>query len=434
MSSKDVDVSGNAGLIDETKSHWGNLIGATAAMMADGFDLAIMAYLLPFVQKDFGVDLGTASLLLLVTTGARWLGALLMGSLASRFGRKPLLIAAVTTCGVFTLFSGLSPSFAILLVVRLLFGFGVGGGYAAAGALIRESAGRRGGLFSGIMILGWFGGIALSPLFYYLFLPTWGWRGVFLTESCILLLVPYLIFGLKESPVWQATRRVGARLSPGRAGGTRSILALFGRGFLPTTIMLIVLEYGNFFSQSSSSLLPTYLHTIHLSVGQIALIGAINGVISMPGSLLGGWLCDLLGRRRTFLVLFGLIWIPVVVTFTVPDFTAILLAWTGFGFVNGALGGALAVFETEQYPTDLRSPGYGFAHNLGALGGSFGTTIAATLSAAMGLSAALIAMTIFGVALGIGTMFFFKETAGRLLLAGDPVADRSLARNEKAST
>lgn len=432
MSSKDVDVSGNAGLVDETKSHWGNLIGATAAMMADGFDLAIMAYLLPFVQKDFGVDLGTASLLLLVTTGARWLGALLMGSLASRFGRKPLLIAAVTTCGVFTLFSGLAPSFAILLIVRLLFGFGVGGGYAAAGALIRESAGRRGGLFSGIMILGWFGGIALSPLFYYLFLPTWGWRGVFLTESCILLLVPYLIFGLKESPVWKASRDIVARRA--RAGGTRSILALFGRGFLSTTIMLIVLEYGNFFSQSSSSLLPTYLHTIHLTVGQIALIGAINGVISMPGSLLGGWLCDLLGRRRTFLVLFGLIWIPVVVTFTVPDFTAILLAWTGFGFVNGALGGALAVFETEQYPTDLRSPGYGFAHNLGALGGSFGTTLAATLSAAMGLSAALIAMTIFGVALGIGTMFFFKETAGRSLLTGAAVADRSVARNEKAST
>ncbi|WP_415853242.1 MFS transporter [Sinomonas sp. G460-2] len=426
MSSKPVGTSNYAGVVDETKSHWGNLIAATAALSADGFDLVIMTYLLPFVQKEFGLDLGTASLLLLATTCTRWVGALLFGSLASRFGRKPILIAAVATCGVFTLLSGLSPNFATILIIRLLFGFGVGGVYATAGALIRESAAKRGGLFSGIMILGWFGGAALSPVFYYLFLPTWGWRGVFVTESAVLLLIPYLIFALKESEVWKAAR-AGIRASgaPGSAQAQgkkgRSFLAIFGRRFIGTTVLIAVLEYGNFFAQSSGSLLPTYLHNIHLSVGEIALIGSVSGFAAMPGSLLGGWLCDKLGRRRTFITLFCLLLVPVAVTFTVPNFAVILVSWICFGFVNGALGASLAVFETEQYPTDLRSPGYGFAHNFGALAGAFGTTFAAFLSATMGLSVALIGLTGLGVVLGIGSMFFFKETAGRSLLADDAV-------------
>ena len=107
---------------------------------------------------------------------------------------------SVATIGLFTLLSGLAPTFTLLLVVRLLFGLGVGGVYATAGALIREGAGKRGGLCSGIMIVGWFGGSTLSPLFFYFFLPSYGWRGVFFAEAFILVLVPYLIVGLREIP------------------------------------------------------------------------------------------------------------------------------------------------------------------------------------------------------------------------------------------
>jgi MFS family permease len=102
--------------------------------------------------------------------------------------------------------------------------------------------------------------------------------------------------------------------------------------------MLVVLEYGDFFAQSLTTLLPTFLHSTHLSVAQIAIVGSISGLAGMPGSLAGGWLCDKLGRCGTFRALFAVIRIPVVVTFTVPDFAVMVIAWTAFGLINGALG------------------------------------------------------------------------------------------------
>jgi MFS transporter, SHS family, lactate transporter len=416
--------------VDEEQTHWPTLIAGTLSLTADGFDLAIIPYLLPYIERSFHIGLATASYLLLATTATRWVGALLFGAFASRYGRKPLLILSVATIGLFTLLSGAAPSFALLLIVRLFFGLGVGGVYATAGALIREGAGRRGGLCSGIMIVGWFAGSALSPLFFYLFLPHYGWRGVFFAEAFILLLVPYLMVGLRESRVWLASRQMS---DSGHLEGRgtikrikdRPFWRLFTPGFLGTTLMLVCLEYGNFFSSSPNNLLPSFLKAAEISVGQIALIGSMSSFAAMPGALVGGWLCDALGRRKTFIIIFALIWIPVVVTIVDPVFTTAIVAWSMFGFLNGALGGSLAVFETEQYPTDLRSPGYGFAHNLGALGGSFGAIIAAYLAARVTLGPALILMNLVGVALGLIAMMFARETAGTSLLTGEAMPHRS---------
>jgi SHS family lactate transporter-like MFS transporter len=442
MSSDDRATVPDTVIAAEVRPKWGNLVAGTLALTADGFDLAIMAYLLPYVEQTFGISLGVASILLLATTSTRWIGGLLFGSLASRFGRKPILIASVAVVGLLTIASGLAPGFVALLIIRLVFGLGVGGVYATAAPLIREGAGTRGGLFSGIMIFGWFGGGAISPLFYYLFVPTWGWRGAFIAEGVILLLIPYLVFAVHESDVWLASKnRVVAvadgirelgRDAAGQLKG-RSFWHLFAPTFLGTTVMLVCLEYGNFFAQSSGTLFPTFLKEQHLSVGVIALIGSISSFAGMPGSLLGGWLCDRLGRRHTFMLIFGLIWIPVVITFTIPTIPLLFFSWGVFGLMNGALGGSLAVFETEAYPTDLRAPGYGFAHNLGALGGSFGVTIAAFLSAHISLPVALIAMTFLGVFLGLLAMRFAKETAGKSLITDEVIDPEQALRAQRAT-
>jgi SHS family lactate transporter-like MFS transporter len=415
---------------DEEQTHWSTLIAGTLALSADGFDLAIIPYLLPYIARAFNINLATASFLLLATTATRWVGALLFGALASKYGRKPLLVTSVATIGLFTLLSGLAPTFTLLLVVRLLFGLGVGGVYATAGALIREGAGKRGGLCSGIMIVGWFGGSTLSPLFFYFFLPSYGWRGVFFAEAFILVLVPYLIVGLRESRVWLASRQTNGISSVDRRGTVehikdRPFWRLFTPGFLGTTLMLVCLEYGNFFSSSPNSLLPSFLKGAHVGVGQISMIGSMSSFAAMPGALIGGWLCDRLGRRRTFVVIFSLIWIPVLLTIVYPVFITVLVGWTVFGLLNGALGGSLAVFETEQYPTDLRAPGYGFAHNLGAFGGSFGAIIAAYLAAYLTLGPSLLLMNVIGVALGLIAMIFARETVGISLLTGEAIRHRS---------
>ena len=68
---------------DEEQTHWPTLIAGTLALSADGFDLAIIPYLLPYIARAFNISLATASFLLLATTATRWVGALLFGALAA---------------------------------------------------------------------------------------------------------------------------------------------------------------------------------------------------------------------------------------------------------------------------------------------------------------------------------------------------------------
>jgi MFS family permease len=397
------------------KVHWNSVVAGAITLGFDSFDLSLIGYVLVDIQKSFGLSLSTVTLVFLFTTAARWAGALLFGDIAARIGRKKALIGALATIGCFTIGTGLSPNFIALLVMRLGVGLGVGGIYAAAGALITEAAGHKRGLASGIFIVGWFLGSTISPFAFYLLVPTFGWRGLFEFGGISLLVIPYVLFAVPESQVWIAARRRTRTAVSGQR--SRPFWKLFAPGFLGVTLMLVCLEYGNFFSGSSGSLLPTFLMTIrHASRGDIALIGSLASFASMIGSLCGGWTSDKLGRKKNFILIFSIIWIPVVATYALPNITVIIAANTVFGLINGALGGSLAVFENEQYPTDLRAAGYGFAHNLGALGGSFGPLLAASLAAQFGLTLTLIIIPFFGVALGLLSMVFARETRNVSLL------------------
>jgi SHS family lactate transporter-like MFS transporter len=392
------------------KVHWNSVVTGAITMCFDSFDLTLISYVLVDIQKSFDLPLATVTLVFLFTTAARWLGALLIGDIAARIGRKKALICALAVVGCATVGTGLSPNFIVLLIMRLGVGLGVGGLYSSAGAMITEAAGNKRGLASGIFIVGWFLGSTLSPFAFYLLVPSFGWRGLFAFGGISLLVIPYVIFTLPESPVWIAERnRVQRTVS--RQQAFRPFWKLFAPGFLGVTLMLVCLEYGNFFSSSSGNLLPTFLETIrHASRADIALIGSLASFASMFGSLGGGWASDKLGRKRNFILIFSVIWIPIVATFLIPNIFIIIVANTVFGFINGALGGSLAVFENEQYPTDLRAAGYGFSHNLGALGGSFGPLLSAALAVRVGLTQTLILIPFVGVALGLLSMVFARET------------------------
>src|SRR5262249_22977227 len=150
-------------------------------------------------------SIAKVSLALLFTYSSRWLGGVLLGAVSARWGRKKSLILGVLICGGFTILTGLSTSFSMLLALRLCFGVGMGGLYAAAGPLVVESVPAEvRGFASGFFMFGFYVGNVLAPWTYYFLEPRFGWRAMFYFGGISLLLIPYILATVSESPTWQA--------------------------------------------------------------------------------------------------------------------------------------------------------------------------------------------------------------------------------------
>src|SRR5205814_7290004 len=100
-----------------------------------------------------------------------------------------------------------APNFRILLLLRALFGIGMGGEWGLGASLAMESLPTQArGLFSGILQQGYAFGYLLAALVYWIVFPMFGWRGLFIAGALPALLVIYIRARVPESPIWQRTR------------------------------------------------------------------------------------------------------------------------------------------------------------------------------------------------------------------------------------
>ncbi len=107
----------------------------------------------------------------------RPIGALVFGLLADRYGRRILLMINVVFFSVIELLCGFSPSFAFFLVMRTLYGIGMGGEWGVGASLAMEAAPTRwSGVLSGILQSGYSVGYLLAAVVARFVLPTLGWR------------------------------------------------------------------------------------------------------------------------------------------------------------------------------------------------------------------------------------------------------------------
>lgn len=395
---------------------WPTIFGSAFGLFFDGFDFSLMAYALTNVETTYHVSLTLATYTMLFAMLTRWVGALAIGGYANRFGRKKMLAFSILFLSITVIFTGLSPTFSILLLVRALFGMAIGGVYATGGAIVVEAAGPRRGLASGVFIVGWFGGATLCPLFYLALFDIVGWEGIFICAGTLsLFLFLYIVFYVKESPVW----------SKGHADNVQPItrpklgtIDLFRSRYLAVTVVLLMIEVGNFFGyQSPGAMFPTFLKVVrHMPLAAVTTIGSLSSFLAMFGAIFGGFFSDKVGHKSFVKVTFLVCLLTVALQFLSGSFAVIVTGAVLWGLFNGALGGVLPALETEQYPTEIRSAGYGFAHNFGALSSSIGPTGVAIILEYIGFSWGVMCISAFGVLLGLAGTFFLRERA-RLALS-----------------
>ncbi len=370
----------------------------------DAFDFFLVVMTLTAIGREFGRSDSTIAFSLLLTLLFRPVGAFVFGLLADRYGRKLPLMLDIVFYSVIEVLSGLAPNYTSFLVLRALFGIGMGAEWGVGASLVMEKvAPRWRGVVSGLLQEGYAVGYLLAALCYAFVFPHWGWRPLFFLGGAPALLALFVRARVEESEVWRTTRQESW------AGLGRAIRDNLGLFLYLTALMWMM----NLVSHGTQDLYPTFLERYWgFGFGRRVALTAF----SMVGAVMGGIVCGLyssrLGRRRTIaMALVGAI--AVIPAWAFAPSLAVLVAGTFLmqAFVQGAWG-VIPAHITELSPDSVRGFLPGFAYQCGAALAGAIPYLEARLAERLnyGWAMALIAATV--CALGVGVTALGPERRG----------------------
>jgi SHS family lactate transporter-like MFS transporter len=375
----------------------------------DAFDYFIVVLVYAEIAKDFGVSLERMAFLTTVTLVMRPVGALIFGLWADRAGRRVPLIVDVCFYSLVGFACAFAPNFSVLLILRLLYGIGMGGEWGLGAALAMEKIPpKRRGFFSGVLQEGYSTGYLLASLAFLLVHSVLGlsWRWLF-ALSIIPALISLLIRArVRESEVWEVARARVTRV------GIRQIL--FNRTIVRRFVYLVLLMTAfNWMSHGTQDIYPTFLKTgIGLSPTTATWIAVIYNVGAIVGGTVAGGLSQRFGRRR-IIVIAAVLGLPIVPIFAYSH-TAGLLCLGSFLMqimVQGAWG-VIPAHLTELSPDEIRGFYPGVTYQLGNCLAAFNLPIQESLADAHGYPFAL-AVTVVPVLIAVAVLTALgKENRG----------------------
>jgi SHS family lactate transporter-like MFS transporter len=334
---------------------WASYLGWTL----DAFDFFLMVFMLSAIAREFGTDVKAVAQGVFLTLAARPIGAFVFGWLAEHFGRRPVLMADIVFFSVFELASGFAPTLTSLLVLRFLFGVGMGGDWGLGASLVMESIpARLRGSVSGLLQSGYPSGYFVASLVFYLLFDRIGWRGMFMVGVAPALLVLLIRMHVKESPVFEA-RRGKPRVNP---------VAELARHWKIALYLVVLMTAFNFFSHGTQDLYPTFLQKQHhFDTHTTGILTAVMNVGAIVGGIAFGIWSVRIGRKQAIIVA-SLLALPIIPLWAFAA-TPLLLAIGAFLIqvaVQGAWG-IIPVHLNELSPPLARSLFPGFAYQLGNL-------------------------------------------------------------------
>jgi SHS family lactate transporter-like MFS transporter len=325
----------------------------------DAFDFFLVVMTLTAIAHDLGTSDVAIALSLTVTLAFRPVGAFLFGLLADRYGRRLPLMADLVFFSVVEVLSGLAPNYTTFLVLRALFGIGMGGEWGVGASLVMEKVPPRWrGVFSGLLQEGYTIGYLLAALCYWFVFPHWGWRPLFFLGGLPALLALFVRYRVKESEVWERSR-------PRDWGSLGRTVLRHWPLFL---YLLLLMTAMGFVSHGTQDMFPTFLQRDwHLAPGPRAALTAVSMVGAIAGGILFGLISDRLGRRRSIALSLGCALTVIPVWAFAPTLGVLVAgAFLMQFFVQGAWG-IIPAHITELAPDAVRGFLPGFAYQCGML-------------------------------------------------------------------
>lgn len=300
------------------------IVAGSAGTFIEWYDYGLYAYVAGIVFAPLFFAPGAGSAATIGAFGAfaagfiaRPIGGIVLGALGDRWGRRPVLLASIIMVGIATAAIGVLPSYAVagvwapilLVVCRVVQGFGTGAELGTAMVYVNESAQRRTkGFQTSFLYLATMAGSILSLLFFATInliagqeaFVSWGWRIPFLFAGVLTIIALLLRRGMEESVQFKQVEQARAqgRLERGRANPLAAIRTAFMASprnwmaaFLMPTASNVVGYVANAFG------IACMANQLKLSFNQTALallVMYVAGVIALP---LWGRVCDRWGAK-----------------------------------------------------------------------------------------------------------------------------------------
>jgi MFS family permease len=389
------------------------MLACSLGYALDGLDFTIYTLVLGTVIALWHVDRGAAGLTVSATLVCSAFGGWAAGYVSDHIGRVRAVQITVLWFALFSLLSAFAQSFMQLALARALLGFGFGGEWTAAAALMSETIrpryrGRAVGCVQAGWAVGWGSAVLMQAIIYTMVPAQQAWRWMFALGFIPALYVLFVRRFVEEPPLAAAAR--------GEEMG--SVWEIFTPGLLKTTVLAALLGTG---AQGGYYAVNTWLPIFLATERHLTIVGSTSYLAfliagAFTGYLTGAWLADRIGRRPLFL-LFSAGALVMTLVYTRAPITNDVLWILGFplGFVVSGYFAGLGAFFAELFPTRVRGSAMGFAYNFGRGIGATFPALVGYISATMPLSGAIaifatIAYSLMGIA-----AFLLPETRGSAL-------------------
>ena len=375
------------------KDHRAALLASYLGWTLDAFDFFLVVMCLTAIGREFHKSDKEMTLAITLTLAFRPLGAFFFGLLADRYGRRLPLMLDLVFYSIVEVASGFAPSFTAFVVLRALFGIGMGGEWGVGASLALEKAPAKWrGLLSGFLQQGYAMGNLLASLAFTLIFPHFGWRPLFWIGGLPALLALFVRTKVKESEVWERSRhRTWRELR----------LALF-QHWRTLAYIIFLMAAMNLAAHGTQDMYPTFLaRQLGFNVSQRSMANAV----SMSGAILGGslfgMLSDRFGRRRSMIVALAGAILAIPLWAYSTTMSMVLLGGFVMQFLVQGSWGVIPAHLTELSPDATRGFLPGFGYQMGVLISSPVNYVEAAVAArtSYALAMACMAATVFALAI-----------------------------------
>jgi predicted MFS family arabinose efflux permease len=291
-------------------------------------------------------------------------GGIIWGIFCDTLGRKKSFVYATLCYGVFTILTGLAPSWLTVVLCRFISGFGIGGVLVITTMLISEGyQEKKRAVLLGILSISIPVGIFSAGLLTY-FVSQWRWA--FLVGA-----VPVILSGLAAVFFTESEKWVNAKKRENEA--IDNLNQLFSKDNSKNLIMgSLVFGAALIGLWATFSWLPFWIQNlVSGTTGQkergLAMMTMGGG--GLLGGFISGWVVHALGLKRTLLICFGASFILAFILFKLTT-TLSPLAYLQIAFITiffGMSQGALSMYIPELFPVSLSATATGVCFNLGRI-------------------------------------------------------------------
>jgi SHS family lactate transporter-like MFS transporter len=389
-----------------SSTQWHAVSASFLGWTLDAFDFFVLVFLVDTLASHFHVTKSSIIWTITATLAMRPLGAVVFGLLADRYGRRGPLMANVVFFSIVELLCGFAPNYTIFLVLRAIYGIGMGGEWGVGASLAMENApGKWRGMLSGILQSGYSIGYLLAALASRFILPHWGWRAMFWVGGLPALLALYIRAKVPESAAWKQHR----------ASSTRAILQTVAGYWKTFSYLVLLMTLMLFLSHGTQDLYPDFLKSARgFTPSAVSYLAILYNVGAVLGAIIFGHLSEKLGRR------FGMIAALLVSLCMIPAWAFgeswAILALGAFLLQVGVQGawGIIPAHLNELSPDAVRGVMPGVAYQLGILFAAGTNTLEYALRDRLGYGWALSVFEVVNILLLIIVVALGSEKKGKV--------------------